>query len=394
MNICFISAGQFNATQGGIDRVCSQLVECFRKRGHVVLCCYLWESCAQVHDQELQFQFPDTEDAASERNALYLNNLLVRYKVDIICNHSFLIAQHDVCVAAKKGTSAKLLYTLHSDPNVALRDILDNQEKHLALGYSITSLWRFTYSLLKSPASYYLRHVHTKKRFRKLYDGSDQCVMLSRAAAESFARFANVQKPQKLSVIPNPTPFHVNLNSEVVRKKQVLFVGRLVWQKRVDRLLKVWKDLEKDFPEWALVIVGDGPDKELYEKIAQSLSLKNVSFVGSQSSESYYRASKILCLTSSSEGFPMVLIEAQQYGCIPFAYNSFPALADIIENGVTGFAVTPFSRKEYVAKCRALLQDDAKCEYMSRRAATSGSAFSIESVGSLWEELFTKLLRK
>ncbi|MCC8149666.1 glycosyltransferase [Akkermansia sp.] len=391
MNICFISAGQFNVTQGGIDRVCSQLVECFRKRGHVVLCCYLWESCAPDHDQELQFQFPDTEDAASERNALYLHDLLVRYKVDIICNHSFLIAQHDVCVTAKKGTSAKLVYTLHSDPNVALRDILDNQEKHLALGYSITSLWRFTCCLLKSPVSYYLRHIHTKKRFLKLYDDSDQCVMLSRAAAASFARFANVQKPQKLSVIPDPIPFHVNLHSEVARKKQVLFVGRLVWQKRVDRLLKVWKDIEKDFPEWTLVIVGDGPDKELYEKIGQSLSLKNISFVGSQSSESYYRASKILCLTSSSEGFSMVLIEAQQYGCVPVAYNSFPALADIIDDGVNGYAVTPFSEQEYISRLRLLMEDAPKRRRMAEEGMKTCRKFDVHNIAEQWEVLFKRI---
>lgn len=394
MNICFISPGQFNATQGGIDRVCSQLVECFRKKGHVVLCCYLWQSCVPDHDKEMQFQFPDTEDVASERNVLYLHDLLIRHKVDIICNHSFLIAQHDVCAAAKKGTSAKLIYTLHTDPDAFLKDILDKREKYVVMGNSIASLWNFTRSLLLSPVSHYLRKSHNRKRFRKLHNESDHCVLLSRTAAESFARHADVSDLHKISIIHNPLPQPVQQNEYSARKKQILFVGRLTWQKRVDRLLKVWKRLQSDFPEWSLLIVGDGPDRKFYEKITQSLQLKNVSFTGTKPSEPFYRESIACCVTSTHEGFSMVLIEAQQYGCIPVVYDSFGSVHDIITNGITGYAVTPFKEKEFVDRLRTLMLDDKLRKEMSIQSIAASNRYSKEIIIGKWEKLFLQLMKE
>ena len=43
------------------------------------------------------------------------------------------------------------------------------------------------------------------------------------------------------------------------KRKQLLWCGRLLFPKRPDRILLVWKKLQEQLPDWNLVIVGDGP---------------------------------------------------------------------------------------------------------------------------------------
>lgn len=53
-------------------------------------------------------------------------------------------------------------------------------------------------------------------------------------------------------------------------------------------------------------------------------------------------------MVSNYEEFPMVLVEAMQYGCVTFA--SFKALSDIMDDIVSGFKVPPFDEMLYAQK--------------------------------------------
>ena len=63
-----------------------------------------------------------------------------------------------------------------------------------------------------------------------------------------------------------------------------------------------------------------------------------------------FKLATILCMTSASESFGLVLVEAMSYGVIPFAFNSFPAVTDIIQNGINGFLVEPFDIEQYAER--------------------------------------------
>lgn len=53
----------------------------------------------------------------------------------------------------------------------------------------------------------------------------------------------------------------------------------------------------------------------------------------------------ILCMTSTIEGLPMVLLEVMAAGCVPIVYGSFAAAEDVITNGENGYVVEPFCKK-------------------------------------------------
>ncbi len=56
----------------------------------------------------------------------------------------------------------------------------------------------------------------------------------------------------------------------------------------------------------------------MLKEMAHKLNLKNISFEGFQEPEPYYARSSLFCLTSTFEGFGLVLAEAMQHGCVPW----------------------------------------------------------------------------
>ena len=107
------------------------------------------------------------------------------------------------------------------------------------------------------------------------------------------------------------------------KEKIVLYAGRFQrCHKRIDRLLKIWKRIEQQNPEWRLVIVGDGEERGDLEKQARRLKLQRIEFAGYQYDVTpFYRRATFVCLTSNFEGLPMCLMEGQQYGAIPVSFR-------------------------------------------------------------------------
>lgn len=98
-------------------------------------------------------------------------------------------------------------------------------------------------------------------------------------------------------------------------------------------------------------------------------------------------------MTSIAEGWGMVLVEAQQYGCVPIAYRSYAALDDIITDGENGFCVKAFDQKEYVKKLRELVGDSELRHRMANSRIKSVERYNVEHIGALWIDNFERILQ-
>jgi glycogen(starch) synthase len=95
----------------------------------------------------------------------------------------------------------------------------------------------------------------------------------------------------------------------------ILFVGRLVWIKGVDKLVMAMPQILKEIPNAKLVIVGLGEMKEHAEKIVQSLKLQDrvkfrYEFVPEEERIAHYAACDVAVFPSLYEPFGIVAIEA------------------------------------------------------------------------------------
>ena len=158
--------------------------------------------------------------------------------------------------------------------------------------------------------------------------------------------------------------------------------------------MDIWSKIEKKYPEWLFVILGDGGYRKLFEQIAQKRGLERIRFEGFKDPIPYYKESEIICLTSSSEGFANVLVEAQNYGCLPIAFDSYSALKDIIFDGHNGYVIQPFKKTKYANKIQELIKNPNVRRKMQNNAKKHSERFDIRLIADQWEKLFKELTIK
>ena len=230
-------------------------------------------------------------------------------------------------------------------------------------------------------------------RHRKLVQVSDKYILLSESYKKTLKSLWRINN-SKIIAIPNiKNDFGFVDTTSILslqRKKQVLFVGRLDAQKGIKKLIEVWKILEQKVLDWELVIVGDGEERSLLEKEINKLQFKRVRLEGFRTDVAdYYRESSAIFMTSIFEGFGLVLPEAMQFGVIPFAYDTFLSLHDIIEDKKDGFIIRAFDAEIYANTfCKFLSMSESEVEQLRKTAIESSLKFSKLCVLSKWKELF------
>ena len=197
----------------------------------------------------------------------------------------------------------------------------------------------------------------------------------------------------KIEVINNPAILQIPvLPSD--KENVVVFVGRLEPQKSVDKLLDIWYIIESKYKDlgWKLYILGDGSCRRYLENLSKNMRLRNVRFVGMVDPNEYYKRAKIFCMTSIYEGFPMTLLECQSFGVVPLLYNSFSAAVDIIDDGINGYLISPYKKKEYAKKLHQLMNDPVQLQQMKNRCMEKIHSFDPEYIGGKWINLINDTL--
>jgi Glycosyltransferase len=177
------------------------------------------------------------------------------------------------------------------------------------------------------------------------------------------------------------------------KEKIVLYAGRFQrCHKRIDRLLKIWKRIEQQNPEWRLVIVGDGEERGDLEKQARRLKLQRIEFAGYQYDVTpFYRRATFVCLTSNFEGLPMCLMEGQQYGAIPVSFDSYSGIREITCDGECGIMVPAYSLRKYAELLNRALADEELQKRMRENCYKAAERYDLECIGQEWLALFGKL---
>ena len=194
---------------------------------------------------------------------------------------------------------------------------------------------------------------------------------VSSEARTSISRFAATVP---LTTIPVPVPMvssHARISTAPDKQPLVIFVGRLAPEKDLSTWLMVAHAISQMHPETRFEVIGDGPERARLEDEAAALGLSGVlSFVGfvpySRLREVYARAAALL-LTSRSEGFGRVLVEAASQGT-PVVSTSLSGPRDVVINGVTGFLHEPGDVDGLTRSVSTLLSQPQRAANMGARA--------------------------
>jgi glycosyltransferase involved in cell wall biosynthesis len=188
------------------------------------------------------------------------------------------------------------------------------------------------------------RRFSPARSFLRWYCRRSWIVAISNAARRLLAPYA--QGPVEVIPYGVPLPEEPTVAPTASGAPSLLFVGRLVRRKGVDRLLEALRDID-DRP-WRLEIVGFGPERESLEAQALRLGLADrVRFLGRVSDHDLvaaYRRATAFVLPATidqradTEGLGVVLLEAMSYG-VPVVATALGGITDIVVDGATGILV-------------------------------------------------------
>jgi glycosyltransferase involved in cell wall biosynthesis len=199
-----------------------------------------------------------------------------------------------------------------------------------------------------------------------------------------------LEKPN-VEVVPNPLPFTTEQHADYSAKR-ILTIGRISFDKGIDRLLDIWERVASDFPDWKLSLVGDVVDNQLLDRINASEFRQSIEILPpTPHIFEEYISSSIYVMTSRFEGLPMVLLEAVACGLpiVSYAFKCGPR--DVIRDGEDGFLVSEDDADTFVEKLSLLMANDALREQMGLQAKINSDRFSMKNVMNHWNELFMRL---
>ncbi len=176
------------------------------------------------------------------------------------------------------------------------------------------------------------------------------------------------------------------------QRSDVIFVGRLIEDKKVDLLLEAVHRLVGEFPDLRCTIVGDGPERGPLERLADSLPLgANVRFTGPMDDEQVFglmKSAKVLALPSIREGFGITVIEAQASGCVPVVVRGpHTGAADLVQHGIDGLVCDP-TAESLAASIGSLLRDPACLASMKAQARRSAVKWDWDLLAVQMEDLY------
>ena len=157
----------------------------------------------------------------------------------------------------------------------------------------------------------------------------------------------------------------------------VLFVGRLGKEKSVDVLIEGESALVKKYPHCKLLIVGDGPDMEHYQKLVAKLHLDNVvTFTGKVPWEEvpkYYQLANVFATASLTETQGLTVIEAMA-ASIPVVCANDEAFRSVVVSGLNGELFD--NKKQYQKIVERLVNNPVEVEKMGNQARVSAEPHS------------------
>ncbi len=207
-----------------------------------------------------------------------------------------------------------------------------------------------------------------------------------------------------IEVIHNFVPPHIcNLVSSCGDEKRVfapnderilVHISNFRKLKRVRDVVAVFEKVRKKAPV-KLLLIGDGPDRDPLENYCRQQGLCNeIFFLGKMADIGQILCiSDLMLLTSETESFGLVLLEAMACGT-PVITTDVGGIPEVNIHGKTGFMAPVGAVDKMAEYCIELLEDDKKMEQFSLQATQQAQRFTLDKILPKYEAFYERILSK
>lgn len=238
-----------------------------------------------------------------------------------------------------------------------------------------------------------LEYYNTWMRFmaRHLFAKAEGVILQTRQCLAFFPKKVR----DKAVILKNPVSssfFRERYEGE--REKTIVAVGRIDENKNHEMLIKAFSGIAQEFPDYKLIIYGEGECRERLIKMAEELGYEDrILLPGSidHVADAIYKT-RVFVLPSNSEGVPNTLIEAMLMG-LTVVSTDCPCggPADLIEDGVNGILIPVGDVRLLTEKMRYLIKNLQIADGMGAEAMKTTDIFCPEKVYGAWENFLLSI---
>lgn len=363
---------------GGAERVISNLANLLSQKNNVkIISTYkLTNKPSFVINSKVEIEYL-LEDL--KPNKQELRNSIRHF--NIICAFKELLKSLKI-LYLRKSLMIKAIKSLNCDIVVSTRILHSNW------------VGKYANKKIVKIAQEHNHHNNNKKYIKKVVKslkGFDYFMPVSEELADFYK---TIIKNTKVIYIPN---FIEKIPDEKssLKNKQLVSVGRLDKVKGFDDLIDIFNIFQKSYPDWILHIVGEGPQRQnLQDKINDLHLEKKVILCGNKSTKELdkeYINSSTYLMTSFSESFGLVLVEAASYGLPLIAFDSAQGAKEIIENNKNGFLIPNRNKKQFANKIIEIIENPQKARMLSEHSLIVANKFSKENISTEWNKFIDNI---
>lgn len=201
----------------------------------------------------------------------------------------------------------------------------------------------------------------------------------------------------KSSVIPNAVfnPLVSQVAPCIKGDKTIMAMGRLVRDKGFDILINAFSMIEKEMPDYKLIIFGNGELRDELLETAERLNIRGRVLLPGVRDDALFEVAKssLFVLSSRNEGMPNVLMEAMACGVPCVATRCPMGPEELIIDGENGLLVPVEDEKALAEAMLRVLNNKAFANKLSEQSKRIKETHSIENIGNKWIEYLKTVIR-
>lgn len=234
---------------------------------------------------------------------------------------------------------------------------------------------------------------------RLVYPFATKLVSVSQGVEDYFTWMPKNKK----TVIYNPFFVSKNASSEIEiptgvdpERKWIMSMGRLTEQKGFDILLRAFAKVAPKYPDWQLIILGEGELRNELEGLKAELNLNDRAVLPGRVKNPFLlmERAQFFVMSSRFEGFPMAHGEAMLCGLPIIATDCPSGPKELIRDGIDGILIPNQDEAALTVAIERLITNPEEREKFAKSAPEVGTRFSLKNIIQDWTNISDRAIKE